>query len=217
MTLATAGGLSLTGFVLVWSVAWPPGPINAEAVRRGLARRWWPACAVVLGGCCGDALWALSIALGAGGLLRAAGVELALRAASVALLLVLAAAFLNGAWRALVDVRLGRRGGAPARAPSSRGGFALGLTLALTSPWNVAFWLAVMGEAQGAARGFVGAAVEAGAVLAGAATWGLVLCAGVVRLGVRFATPWWEVLTRAATGALMVTFALRAAARLVGS
>lgn len=217
MTLSTVGGLSLTGFVLGWSVAWPPGPINAEAVRRGLARRWWPAYTVVLGGCCGDALWAFSVGLGCGELLRAARVQRALGATSAALLLLLAALFLRSAWRALVDLRLGGRGGPTTRAPSSRGGFVLGLTLALTSPWNIAFWLAVIGEAQGVAGGFLGSAVEAAAVLAGAATWGLVLCAGAVRLGVRFATPWWEVVTQAATGALMIMFALREVVRLVGS
>src|SRR6476646_9752467 len=27
------------GYILDWSVAWPPGPINAEMIRRGLLRR----------------------------------------------------------------------------------------------------------------------------------------------------------------------------------
>jgi len=26
----------VNGFVLGWSVAWPPGPVNAEMIRRGL-------------------------------------------------------------------------------------------------------------------------------------------------------------------------------------
>jgi len=29
--------LLATGFLLGWSVAWPPGPINAESARRCLA------------------------------------------------------------------------------------------------------------------------------------------------------------------------------------
>jgi hypothetical protein len=48
----------------------------------------------------------------------------------------------------------------------------------------------------------------AAAVVAAAAFWGLVLCSAV-RLGARFATPAWEVGTRAATGALMLFFAVR--------
>ena len=53
------------GFVLGWSVAWPPGPISAEVVRRGLARGFWPAYALCLGASSGDAVWALVVALGA--------------------------------------------------------------------------------------------------------------------------------------------------------
>jgi len=37
------------GFVLGWSVAWPPGPINAEIIRRGLAQGFAPAFAVAVG------------------------------------------------------------------------------------------------------------------------------------------------------------------------
>jgi threonine/homoserine/homoserine lactone efflux protein len=218
VTLSTVGGLSLTGFVLGWSVAWPPGPINAEAVRRGLARRPWPAYAVVLGGCCGDALWALSVGLGAGALLRVTHVQRALGAAGVVLMLLLAAVFLRGAWRGLAEIRSGRRRNRAATGSGSpRGGFGLGLTLALTSPWNLAFWLAVVGQAQGVARELGASLVMALGVLAGAATWGLVLCAGVARLGAWLATPWWEVVTEAATGALMISFAVGAALRLSGS
>src|SRR5437016_13980562 len=28
--------LLLNGFILGWSVSWPPGPVNAEMIRRGL-------------------------------------------------------------------------------------------------------------------------------------------------------------------------------------
>ena len=54
------------GLLLGWSVAWPPGPINAEMIRRGLTRGFWPAYSVGLGACTGDFLWALAVALGAG-------------------------------------------------------------------------------------------------------------------------------------------------------
>jgi len=54
------------GLLLGWSVAWPPGPINSEMIRRGLSRGFWPAYAVGLGACSGDFLWALAVTLGAG-------------------------------------------------------------------------------------------------------------------------------------------------------
>src|SRR6266705_2116255 len=62
------------GFVLGWSVAWPPGPVNAEMIRRGLLPReqgggFWETWRVGLGACTGDFIWALAVAAGAGALL----------------------------------------------------------------------------------------------------------------------------------------------------
>jgi chemosensory pili system protein ChpE len=210
--------LALTGLVLGWSVAWPPGPINTEAVRRGLARRPWPAYAVVLGGCVGDALWALLVGVAAGSLAeRVAALRGVLGVLSVGLLLVLAALFLRGGWQRLAEHRAGRQIRPRTALDSSRGSFALGLTLALTGPWNLVFWLAVVGQAASAAYGVLGSLVVAAGVLAGAATWGVVLCVGVSQLGARFATPSWEIFTQLATGLLMAYFAVRTAVRLMGA
>jgi threonine/homoserine/homoserine lactone efflux protein len=208
--------LALTGFVLGWSVAWPPGPINAEAIRRGLARRVWPAYAVVLGGCVGDALWALAVGLGANTLMRLADMRTVLGVVSVALLTVLGGLFLLGAWRRYADHRAGRPTETRSRFDGSRGSFVLGLMLAVTGPWNLAFWLAVLGQAAEVSRGLVGSMIMAGGVLAGAATWGLILCVGVARLGVRFGRPSWDIVTQLATGLLMLGFAVRTALRLTG-
>ncbi len=212
--------LLLKGFFLGWSVAWPPGPINAEMLRRGLTRGFWPAYSVGLGACAGDFLWALAVALGAGALL--AGVP-AFRPVfgivSVALLLFLAWTFGKGAGRDW------RRRGDPARTEptgrfdSSRGGFLLGLAAALTSPWNLAFWLAVMGTQTGGERLGTGASLLlAVGVLTGAMTWGLLFC-GTLRLGTarRFASPGWQALTQGSTAALMVAFAARAAWKLLAA
>ena len=46
MAEASLVSLALYGALLGWSVAWPPGPINAEIVRRGLSRGFWPAYGV---------------------------------------------------------------------------------------------------------------------------------------------------------------------------
>lgn len=204
--------LLLKGFLLGWSVAWPPGPINAEMIRRSLTRGFLPAWLVGLGACAGDFLWALAVSLGAGALMKLPGVRPGLGALSVALLLFLAWTFARGAARAW------RERQAPAatagRLDSAPGGFLLGLTMALTSPWNMAFWLAVIGSQ--AAESHLTAAdalVLAAAVVAGAASWGLVLCASL-RLGARFATPLWNVVTQAATATLMLAFAVRAVVQL---
>lgn len=215
--------LLLKGFFLGWSVAWPPGPVNAEMIRRGLERGFLPAWAVGLGACSGDFLWALGVALGAGALVAVPGVRPVLGVVSVALLLVLAWTFGRGAWRGWRAERWVRSGdgtanGAearPRRFGSTRGGYALGFTVALTSPWNVTFWLAVIGGQAGERLGIGASFCLAAGVTAGTLLWSGVLC-GAVRWGARFAAPWWQVVTQGATSALMLWFAARAVLRMAG-
>ncbi len=205
------------GWLLGWSVAWPPGPINAEMMRRGLARRFLAAWVVGLGACAGDFLWALAVALGAGAVIEVPGVRLGLGLVSVALLLVLAWVFARAAWRAWIISRLGPEATAAVPAAgrdSARGGFLLGLGMAVTSPWNIAFWLAVIGSQTNVpAHGLSSSLLLALAVLAGAVSWSVFFCASV-SFGARFATPAWQIITPAATSALMLYFAVHAAVRL---
>lgn len=207
--------LAATGFALGWGVAWPPGPINAEMIRRGLSRGFWPAYAVGLGASSGDFLWALLITLGAGAVLGLPGVRVAMLGASTMLLLFLCAMFFRGAWRALRAMRTGQPAVERRPLDSTRGGYLLGLTMALSSPWNVAFWIAVVGNTQtGEPLGLTASLLVAVCVVLAACTWGLVLCSAV-RMGARFATPLWDVVTQGATGALMLVFAIRGVARLL--
>ncbi|MBK8180527.1 MAG: LysE family transporter [Planctomycetes bacterium] len=197
--------LFLTGLLLGWSIAWPPGPINAEMLRRGLARGFASAWAVGLGACCADFLWALAVALAAGRLTESAPLERVLSCVSVALLAFLAFTFLRGAWRGLAARRRGEAPPEPRRLQSARGGWLLGFTLALASPWNIAFWLAVFGRG-GQPTDLWSSLVTASGVVLGAAGWSLFLCAAV-RAGARFATPAWQIATQALTGLVMLAFA----------
>jgi len=207
--------LAAYGLVLGWSVAWPPGPINAEIIRRGLARGFWSACAVGLGAATGDALWALLVVLGAGVLFASAAARLVLAVVSTLLLLVLAIFFLRGAVQSYVAWR-SRAVLAPPRAfDSTRAGFALGLGLALSSPWNIAFWLAVIGRAEAMAAGLAGGIVVAVAVIVGAVAWVVVLATLVVLLRLHSQSGAWEVIAKGATGLLMLYFALAGTARLL--
>ncbi len=93
--------------------------------------------------------------------------------------------------------------------------------MALASPWNIAFWLAVIGSQAGSQAGAQGgeplsfqtSLLLAGAVVFAAAAWTVVLCSAV-QLGARFATPAWEITTQAVTGVLMIYFAVRLLLRL---
>ena len=208
--------LLLEGFVFGWSVAWPPGPINAEIIRRGVARGFRAAMAVALGAGSGDALWAAATALGAGLVLNGPAAQRVLGWISTA-----AAA---GAGLRLPQGRLDR----PARAAehgtaaggrldADRAGYALGLGMSLTSPWNMAFWFAVMGRPEVAQRGLGPSLVVAGAVMLGAIAWCLVLSSAIVLLRLRWSGTLWDIVAKGATGLLMLAFAARGLARLVGA
>ena len=204
------------GFALGWSVAWPPGPINAEIVRRGLARGFWSGYGLCLGACTGDAGWAVVVALGAGVLFTDPTTRLVMGIASALLLILLAYVFLRGAWHGLNLWRTSATPKAPARFESGRAGYFLGLTMALTSPWNIAFWLAVIGRPETSQLGLAASFVVASAVIVGAAVWGLLLSGAVVILRMKFASAAWEVCAKGFTGLLMLYFAARSIARIVG-
>jgi threonine/homoserine/homoserine lactone efflux protein len=215
----------LNGFVLGWSVAWPPGPVNAEMIRRGLLPKaqgggFWSTWRVGLGACSGDFLWALGVAAGAGALLNRPGVRNLLGMISLALLLILAVVFSFAAWRTARHQKQARVQDvdppATARQARSGGGYLLGLVFALSSPWNIGFWLAVVGSQQTVNRApsFLNSLMLACAVVLGAVTWTIVLCVAV-RSGARiFAQPAWQVWTQALTAAVMLYFAVKLAFQL---
>jgi threonine/homoserine/homoserine lactone efflux protein len=125
------------------------------------------------------------------------------------LLILLAGFFLVGAWRGWRARGQGVAVSETRRAPSQRNGYLLGLGMALTSPWNMAFWLAVMGRAEIQLRGFAGGLILAAAVILGAGLWCLVLCTATARLRVSFGGPIWQIIAMGATGLVMLGFAAR--------
>jgi threonine/homoserine/homoserine lactone efflux protein len=206
----TSSALLLYGLLLGWSVAWPPGPINAEIARRCLANGFWAGYGLILGATSGDIVWALVVALGVGVVLQGPTMHAALGVLSVALLLILAATFLRGAWRSLR--------GAPAASPrfdSHRASYLLGLTLALTSPWNIAFWLAAIGRPEMSGQGPAALLLVIAGVVTGVLLWGF-LWSGVVLLLRRAASGRaWDVAVKTLTGLLMLYFAATSILRLL--
>jgi threonine/homoserine/homoserine lactone efflux protein len=212
------GATILNGLVLGWSVAWPPGPINAEMIRRALLPHgqgggFWAAWQLGLGACTGDFIWALGVAAGAGALLASPRLHVALRVTSFLLLLFLAFTFARGAWRTAQDARAqpndDSRQSKVAR--SNARGYWLGLVLALTSPWNIGFWFAVVGGQGSTQRqmNFLHSLALAAAVVSGAIAWTIVLCTAL-KLGARiFARPGWQIATQALSALVMLFFAAR--------
>jgi threonine/homoserine/homoserine lactone efflux protein len=141
-------------------------------------------------------------------LLSSTEIRRVLAIVSLALLLFLAARFAVGAWQIYRTHRLIGLEGMPART-EKRGGFFVGLLIVLLSPWNVGFWLAVIGSQQTQMTGIRQSLAMAAAVVFGALTWTAVLCSAV-KLGARlFARPEWQIATEAITAAVMVWFAVR--------
>jgi threonine/homoserine/homoserine lactone efflux protein len=216
---AGINSILVNGFVLGWSVAWPPGPINAEMIRRGLlpvnaGGGFWRTWQIGLGACSGDFLWALFVTLGAGALVHNAVLRLGLGIFSLALLLYLVVRYAYGAWRDAMAQRKSQQTNVPAAANNNRlrsGGYLLGLILALSSPFNIGFWFAVIGSQQSgtAHHSFASSLALACSVVLGAVTWTVVLCTAV-RQGARiFARPAWQIATQALTAAVMLFFAVR--------
>ena len=216
----------INGLILGWSVAWPPGPINAEIIRRGSmpvsdGGGFWPGFIVGLGACVGDFLWAFGVSAGAGALINTPRVRLILAAVSFVLLMVLAVMFARAAWRIARDHRSGGAeikplGGTTKRSRSVAQALLLGFAFVLTSPWNVAFWLAVIGSQSGKLSPSLShSLVLAGSVVLGALAWACVL-GTAVKLGARvFARPSWQVATQALTAVVMVYFAVRLALQFI--
>jgi threonine/homoserine/homoserine lactone efflux protein len=210
-----SGATIINGLILGWSVAWPPGPINAEMIRRALMPRsqgggFWAAWQLGLGACTGDFIWALGVAAGAGALLASPRLHLLLGIVSFLLLLFLALSFARGAWKEYrTHIQPDETVSAPPAVRSR--GYLLGFILALTSPWNVGFWFAVVGG-QGAAQGhttFLGSLILAAAVVAGAICWTIVLCTAL-KMGARvFARPAWQIGTQVVSALVMIFFAVR--------
>lgn len=212
----------LNGLLLGWSVAWPPGPVNAEIIRRGIrppadGGGFWPAYKVALGACLGDFCWALGVALGAGAIINTPAVRLSLGIFSLVLLLFLAGLFARSAWRIARDQRADQsRGLTTGDGKTKRDrGFFLGFVFVLTSPWGIGFWLAVIGSQSATISGtFLNSLVLAVAVVIGALSFATVLCVSV-KLGARvFSRPGWQIGTQALTATLMLYFAARLAIQL---
>ena len=199
------------GYILGWSVAWPPGPLNAEMIRRGLLPKdrgggFWSAWPIGLGACTGDFIWAFGVSVGAGALLNSVEIRRVLAIVSLALLFFLAVRFAIGAWK----IYRARRS-VEFQAPKSerRGGFLFGLFVVLMSPWNVGFWLAVIGSQPAQSASVRQSLAIAVAVVLGALTWGVVLCTALKFGAHIFSHPNWQVATEAITAAVMLWFAIR--------
>ncbi|HEU4393976.1 MAG TPA: LysE family transporter [Planctomycetota bacterium] len=203
------------GFLLGWNVAWVPGPINAEILRRGARRGFGAAFVVGLGASCADFCWAAAVSLGAGAIAGAPGLRTGLAWVSTVLLAALAALFLRGAWRsARAAARREPLPDGPAPLETRRGGWLFGFGMALVSPWNLAFWVGAVGQQAVRDAGAGASLLLAGGVVAGALCWCTVLSTAS-RFGARLPGPAWDAALRTVAAAFLLALGARTAVLLL--
>jgi chemosensory pili system protein ChpE len=155
-----------------------PGAVNAESLRRGIARGFRPALLVQLGSLMGDLVWAAVALTGTAFLVQNRPVALVLGVVGACFLLRQAVA----AFRAAAGGRTAQE--FPTQA---RGDFLTGSFFSLTNPFAVAFWLGLGAGVTATAHTGLPAAVSFFAgFFAGAVLW----CAGfatLVSVGRRYA------------------------------
>jgi threonine/homoserine/homoserine lactone efflux protein len=138
---------SLMGFAYIAA----PGPVNVETLRQGLSRGWRTALPIQFGACAGHAFWAALAFAGLGVLVLYPGVHLLLSLTGTAVLLYLGWSSMREGVRVLRS-RPGRTAVSVAwtasiadASPVNPRALGTGVTISLTNPFAVAFWLSVGG------------------------------------------------------------------------
>ncbi len=194
--------LFLTAIGLGIAFCAPPGAVNAESLRRGLAGGFTSALKVQVGSLIGDMTWSAIALAGAAVLVQSLVARIVLGAVGALFLTRLA-------WSALADARSGKEP-APA-APGGRGDFATGAFLSLTNPWAVAFWLGIGGSLVAFGIGDpqpIHFALFFGGFLLGAVLWCLGYSA-LVGWGRRYVSPGLFRVVNLVCGLVLALFALR--------
>src|SRR5687767_14315104 len=119
--MSEIGALFIASTALGFVFNASPGIVTAEAVRRGIARGFWPALLLELGSLIGDASWAIVALVGIAFIVDYPLVQLILGVLGTGLLLHLA-------WSAILSAKRGDVPSAKDNA-SKRGDFATGAAL----------------------------------------------------------------------------------------
>jgi len=199
--------LSTIGLGLAYCAT--PGAVNAEALRRGLARGFWPALLVQVGSLIGDTHWAALALTGTAFLVQNRSIEFVLGIAGACLLLRLAWSALHDAWTGQVPA-VGET--------QSRSAFLTGAFFSLTNPSALAFWLGIGGGVVATATTHA----RAGAIylfLAGFVLGALVWCVGsaaAIACGRRFTGSAFCRWVNALSGSVLGYLGVRTLARTLG-
>jgi threonine/homoserine/homoserine lactone efflux protein len=180
----------LSGIALGFSIAVPPGPVNALAAQQVLTRSWLAGWSVLLGATTADGIFFVLTYYGVVTFVSTEIVHLLLLAGG-AFMLFLSVSTLRRARRPQ-DVRTTTRSGLP---------YLLGLSVGLTNPYQLGWWLAV---GTGMVEEF-GSAVVLG-FFTGIVTWTLAFSAMVQAGAAKYSRLYLAIIY--ASGVMMAAFGL---------
>lgn len=138
----------VTGIVLGFSIAAPPGPINATIANRiAPTRSWWSGFAVGLGAMTADGFFLLITFLGWTGVISSHKEFSSWIYLAGGLVLVIYAIFVVRRYRPEVSRIIQKAHGniqnTELNSSQAKQSYALGLSMGLTNPYQIAWWLSV--------------------------------------------------------------------------
>lgn len=226
-------GILGIGVLMGIAFAAPPGAVTAETFRRGVRGGFAIAFGVQLGSLIGDATYALLALGGLAALAQNPAFQIALGAFGAMFLMYLAWSSFQSA--RVVDLpvvanhpagtkilsvanRAMERGQEPTRT-HRQDAFLSGLTLSLTNPWAIAFWLSLGGGL--ASLGLTGAsalqiALFFSSFMVGSALWAIILSFAIARVRGWIRPAVFRAVS-IVCGLALGTFGLIAASRVIGS
>lgn len=196
----------------------PPGAVTAETLRRGVRGGFPLAFGVQLGSLIGDATYALLALAGLAAIAQNVALQMTLGAAGALFLLYLAWASFRSARTADPSIQARSAVYLPASGSGrKRLAFLSGMTLSLTNPWAIIFWLSLGGAL--ASLGLTDPSSEQVAFffasfMLGSVVWAFVLSLAIARVR-RWISPLVFRLVSIACGLALGSFGVLAASRIV--
>lgn len=217
-------GILGIGVLMGIAFAAPPGAVTAETFRRGVRGGFAIAFGVQLGSLIGDATYAILALGGLAALAQEHTVKIALGAFGAMFLMYLAWSSFQSArvldWPVVANYPgSGAEWGRDLTRTHRQDAFLSGLTLSLTNPWAIAFWLSLGGGL--ASLGLTGAsalqiALFFSSFMLGSALWALILSIAIARVRVWVRPAVFRAVS-IVCGLALGTFGLLAASRVIGS
>ncbi len=197
----------------------PPGAVTAETFRRGVRGGFPLAFGVQLGSLIGDATYALLALAGRAAIAQNAALQVTLGAVGALFMLYLAWSSFSSALGTVTSNEVSGLQSVPNARGRKRGAFLSGMTLSLTNPWAIVFWLSLGGAL--ASLGLTDPSSEQVAFffasfMLGSMVWAFILSLAIARVR-HWISPLVFRIVSVACGLALGAFGILAASRIIFS